>query len=203
MKRSTTRAAALAVLVTVAIGVAGCSSRSEKPGEIGGKTMNDTAALAALKDAETSGKLNGLEIEHYVGGGLPPPHHRSEQFRLYVSDGRDTLAFVTPDFTARVKQGESYPNHAYELPATPADVRQIARLVRESGAFSSASTPQDGVVADGLRTELVLICDGKGGKEEAKRVYSGAEPPELAKLLAEINAIVARIKAQGVHKVRH
>ena len=90
---------------------------------VGGNT------LEAITQAETTGKLNGLEIEHYVAGGLPPPHYRSEQFRLFVDHGRDTLWFATPDYTVRVKQGEQYPQHVYRLTASPNDVKMIARLV--------------------------------------------------------------------------
>src|SRR4051794_23053923 len=32
-----------------------------------------------LARIEASGKLGGVEIEYYVGGGLPPPHYRSDQ----------------------------------------------------------------------------------------------------------------------------
>lgn len=185
-------------LVGGAGGISGCSKQERDARTLkGGDAMDDKKALGLLAAAETSGKLDGIEIEHYVAGGLPPPHYRSEQFRLFVHEGRDTLRFVTPDFQAH-HEGTAYPNHTYDLPATPADVRTIARLVRESGAFAKAVPVDEPAGApDRMRTELAVILHGK----EAKRVYVGAEPPELTKLRAVIQPMIARLKAQGAHRV--
>jgi len=190
--------ACLVVALAVAVGTLGCpSSKGERLVLEGGKRMDSTAALAAITRAEASGKLDGLEIEHYVAGGLPPPYYRSEQFRLFVDHGRDTLAFVVHDVTAKVKQGEQFPRHVYKLPASPSDVKTIARLVRESGAFKGAPPAEGERPHDSMRTELVAILGGK----EAKRVYAGAEPAELAKLREVIDPLIARLKAHGVHQV--
>ena len=174
----------------------GCGAWRDKVAQKEGKTMDAQAALAALKKAEATGKLDGLEIEHYIGGGMPPPYYRSEQFRLYGDAGRDTLAFVTPDYTANVGQGEAYPRSAYRIASTPAEVTTIARLVRESGAFDMAP-PSDAGPADAFRTEVVVMLGGK----EVKRVYPGAAPPELAKLREAINKVIEHIKANGVHRI--
>jgi hypothetical protein len=188
------------VMIAAALGGAalGCSPKSEAQTQSGGKAMDDETAVALLKAAEESGKLpEGMEIEHYVGGGLPPPHLRSDQLRLMVREGHLVFRFVTPDFKAEVKQNESYPRKVYERAATPDEVRKIARLVRESGAFGNPPPASGPPVRDRLRTELVIL---RGG-QEAKRVYPGAEPPELTKLRAEIGPLVADLKAHGKHWV--
>ncbi len=177
-------------------GAVGCSSRSSERVEAeGGKKMDET--LAAITRAATTGKLDGMEIEHYIGGGLPPPHYRSEQFRLFVDHGRDTLAFVTHDQTATVKQGEQYPRHVYKLPATPSDVKTIASLVRDTGAFGAPAPAESARPRDSLRSELVVILGGK----ETKRVYPGAEPADLAKLQEAIRPFIERLKTHGEHQV--
>jgi hypothetical protein len=186
-----------AVLIAVTTGAAGCSSSTnDKTGQQGGKGM-DNDALAALKRAEGSGKLDGFEIEHYVSGGLPPPHYRSDQFRLFTDHGRSTAEFVTPDYSAKVKQGEAYPRHVYKLPASPSDVQTFARLVREAGAFGPTPPAQGAKVADRVKTEIVVTL----GDKEIKHVYPGAEPTELTKLREFVNPFIARLKAQGEHKI--
>jgi hypothetical protein len=195
MKRSQAALGLAAVLV--ALWGAGCSSCAKGRQE-GVKTMDNEWAEAALKTAETTGKLDGLEIEHYVGGGLPPPYYRSEQLRLLVQEGRDVLRFVTPNYDPALRKGNTYPRDTYVLPATPDDVKLVARLLRETGALRapvpSATEPK---VADALRTEWVISAHGK----ETKRVYPRGEPPELAKLTAVVETLIARVKAQGTHRV--
>ncbi|APR86118.1 Hypothetical protein A7982_11467 [Minicystis rosea] len=200
MTMKTNRITASAWLLVALAGVlviSGCSSCNGERFGLEGGSMDDSTALAAISRAETTGKLDGLEIEHYVGGGLPPPHYRSEQFRLFVDHGRDTIEFVTPDFTTQVKQGEAYPRHVYKLTASPSEVRSIAGLVRECGAFSSPAPVDEKRAHDSIRTELSAIVGGK----EAKRVYSGAEPAALTKLRAVISPLIARLKAQGEHRL--
>jgi hypothetical protein len=131
-----------------------------------------------------------------VSGGLPPPHYRSEQLRLLVRDGRDVFELATPNYAATPKQGEGFPSDVYRLPATPAEVKTIARLVRESNAFGSVAPPAEEQSADRMRTELLVTLHGK----EAKRVYAGAAPPELAKLREVLTPLMARLRAQGEHR---
>jgi len=153
----------------------------------------------ALRAAEKTGKLDGLEIEYYVSGGLPPPHYVSEQFRLLVRDGHDVLEFATPNYDPKLPQGASYPKDIYTLPATPEDAKTIARLVLASGAFrESASDAGAPAPADALRTELEVT----GGGKTAKCVYLGREPAELPKLREAVEALIERVKAHGQHEVK-
>ena len=58
--------------------------------------------LTKLAEIERSGRLTGLEIEFWSGGGLPPPYYRSEQLRLTTRGGRDIMEF------AKLKWDESF-----------------------------------------------------------------------------------------------
>jgi hypothetical protein len=156
----------------------------------------DNAAHEALLTIEYTGALtNGVEIEFYVGGGLPPPYHRSEQFRLILHDGRTVFRFVTPDYTAAVKQGEPYPRHVYQILATPEEVMALAKLVRRSGAFTNPAPAAENLAADSLRTELIVVVKGKS----YLRLYSGAEPAGLAALQKMVRQLIARLRDDGEH----
>ncbi len=152
----------------------------------------------ALGEAEATGRLNGVVIEHFVGGGLPPPRLRSDQLRLMTRDGRDVLVFDKPDFKKRpTKAGQPYPNDEYTLAASPADVQLVARLVRE--AFRApAPEPPDADEQDALHTEIIVSAHGR----QATRAYRGGAPSELASLTAAARTLIERAKTQGVHEVK-
>jgi hypothetical protein len=198
MTRIGRTSSALSLIVALAIpgSAVACSSCSASVQE-GEKSM-DTWVETALRASEKTGKLDGLEIEYYVGGGLPPPHYVSDQFRMLVRDGRDVLEVATPNYAANPPRGASYPRDVYTLAATPEDVRTVARLILEAGAFHTV--PPDGgtAPADALRTELEVSLAGKA----AKRVYRGREPAELPKLRPAIEALFAAVRARGQHQVK-
>ena len=52
--------------------------------------------LADLDRLARLGRLDGVTLEYWVGGGLPPPYYRSDQSRLLTSGGRDLLEFARP-----------------------------------------------------------------------------------------------------------
>ena len=160
--------------------------------------MDTQWAEEALRATEKSGRLDGLEIEHYVGGGLPPPHYRSDQLRLLAKDGRDTFEFATPHYEEKVPEGGTYPLDIYTLPATPEEVKTFARLVRESGAFAAPAPDAGPGHADALKTELIVNVRGR----EAKRVYAGGEPAELARLREVVDPLIARLQKIGAHRVK-
>src|SRR4051812_44593663 len=93
---------------------------------------DDEFLMGRLGESESSGALDGLEIEYWTGGGLPPPRYVSHQFRLLQKNEGDTLRFARPRFDAAF---QPHLIDARELPASPDDVRTLARLVRESGIF--------------------------------------------------------------------
>ena len=98
-------------------------------------------ARELLEASARTGKLEGIEIEYYVGGGLPPPLYRSDQLRLLVSDGRSTLRFARPVYDRRY---DPYPLEIFQMAATPDDVQLIAGLLLKSRIFSSAPSTERG-----------------------------------------------------------
>jgi hypothetical protein len=153
----------------------------------------DPAVSTALARMEATGKLEGVEFEMYAGGGLPPPYYVSQQLRFLARDGHDTVQFVTPNYSKKPAKDEPYPSEVYRLPAQPADVKALARVLREGRAFTPS--PPGPTVADAVRTELVLTIAGK----EHKATHQGL-PPALAPLGVLFMELTERAKAQGQHE---
>lgn len=158
-------------------------------------TEVDPAVSAALARMEATGKLEGVEFEHYVGGGLPPPYYHSDQFRLLSRDGRDTIEFATANYSSKPAKDTPYPRDVYQLPAQPDDVKTLARSLRAGHAFDASVPIVE--IADSVRIELVLTVAGK----QHKAVYQGL-PSALEPLDALVDALVARAKAQGKHELK-
>jgi hypothetical protein len=169
--------------------------------EDAGDTMvstQDTVVLHRLQLSEQTGRLDGLEIEIWTGGGQPPPWYRSDQFRLLVSNNHDGLEF------ARIRFDTAYdpPDlvEKFQLVAQPADVQLIARLLRESGAFAVRYTEEENPgVADILRTEILISWGG----QQHKRVYYRTVPGALTPLMTEIDRQVERLIAHGQRGLYH
>lgn len=173
------------------------TNSSGSGGAPGGGIMEAQSEIEVLlARCEASGKLSGIEIEYYVGGGLPPPHYRSDQFRFLTLDGREIMQFAKPVFDKRYNP---YPVEVYTLPATPADVKTIAGLILRSRAFSPSSSSKPPIkVPDALRTELVI----KAGTKEETRTFQGL-PAELQPLKPAVETLIAQLKAKGERWVEH
>jgi hypothetical protein len=167
-------------------------------GREGVKIMQHAWVFGALQAAEMSGQMEGMEFEHFVGGGLPPPYLRSEQLRVMTKDGRDVIWFSQVNFKIRWVPGVPFARDVYEMPATREDVQLVARLFREPFLTCEPSQFDPKSEYDVVRTELVVKASGK----EATRVYRGGAPPELAALTSAADALIARVKAQGVHSIK-
>jgi hypothetical protein len=178
----------------------GCSRREEvstgQKNTDGGTVMVEvnTAVSAALTRMEATGKLDGVKFEHFVGGGLPPPYYRADQFLLVERNGHDMLEFAAPNYKAKVGKDQPYPNDDYQLAARPEDVKAIAHALREGHAFDAAATVAKS--PDAVRVELAITVAGK----EHKVVYRTL-PPALTPLDDLVKAQIARVKAQGQHKL--
>jgi hypothetical protein len=156
--------------------------------------MDDSTAEAILERLEKTGKLDGIEIEYYVGGGAPPPYTRNDQLRLHTNEGREVVEFAKSNF--KYTEYNPYPLDIYRLPAEPADVRTLVKLIRAGDAFGThypeETNPES---SDILRTELVIT---RGG-DEATRIYYKHVPDALAPLKKEVEAMIERVKAKGEH----
>jgi hypothetical protein len=154
--------------------------------------MSLSSAESVLQRLEKNGKLDGVEMEHYVGGGAPPPYTHNDQLRFHTHEGQEVVEFARSNF-ART-EFNPYALDIYRLPAEPADIRTMAKLLLATDAFGSRH--QEAIttdVADILRTELLVIEHG----DIAKRVYFGHLPEAFAPLEKEVDAMIERLKAKG------
>ena len=159
--------------------------------------MDEADAIEVLKRWESTGKLEGGEIEYYTGGGGPPPYRRSDQLRLVTVAGRDVIEFNVPVYDQRYNP---YPTETYTMPAEPADVQALARLVREAGVFSSRfPEEEDPGLVHVIRTEVMV----REGTREITRVYYKTIPASLSALQDAVGKMIERVKAQGERGVYH
>jgi hypothetical protein len=154
--------------------------------------IDQDVVQAPLWRSEATGRLDGLEIEYWTGGGHPPPFYRSEQLRLLTVAGIDTVEFAT------VAYAPAFPGAAlvlkFQLAACPEEIRTVARLLRETAVFTAHyPEEEDPQTPDQLRTE-VIVREG-GWLEE--RSYHRRTPPALAPLQAEIARLIEVVKAKG------
>ncbi len=165
----------------------GCSVLSK-----GDPTMSSSRAETVLERMEKTGKLGGSQIEHYVGGGAPPPYLHNDQLRLYTEAGREVLRFARSNYTRA--EFNPYALDEYQLPAEPADIRSMARVILATKAFSTHYPQEDPKgSADMLRTELIVT---EGG-DAATRIYYGHVPDALEPLEREVEAMIKRLKEKG------
>lgn len=180
-------------LVTILLSITtGCTSGGCNLLSKGEHTMSSSSAETILERMGKTGMLGGAEIEHYVGGGAAPPYMHNDQLRLFTYEGREVLQFSSANYTRT--EFNPYANDKYRLPADPADVRTLARLILATNAFSAHFPQEDpGNSADVIRTELIVT---EGG-ESAKRMYYGQVPDAFGPLEREVEAMIARLKEKG------
>jgi hypothetical protein len=152
--------------------------------------------LARLERSAQTGRLGGLEIEYWIGGGQPPPYYRSDQFRLLTVQGRDTLEFARPLWDDAFKPPQLV--EKFQRPANTADVRRIARLILDAGVFTA---PQEDKPkgADILSTEVIVTAGGT----RHQRAYRGKVPPMLRALEAEVEQLRLTLEREGERSVFH
>lgn len=155
-------------------------------------TDDEKTCLEALRTAETTGELQGLEIEVWTGGGQPPPYYRSDQFRLLSGGGRDTIQFARPLY---------YPGREpstliekFMMDARPDEVKTVARLIREGYIFTMRYPEEENPgVADAFSTEVIVTVYGK----EYQRRYFRRVPEAVEPLLDEVRRLTAKVKRGG------
>lgn len=144
------------------------------------------------------GRLNGVTIEYWVGGGPPPPFYRSDQFRLLTVENRDMLEFARPyhDPTRKLEGLVE----KFQLAAQPSDVRRLAKLIIDTGVFQQQSPEEkDPGRADALTTEVIVSI----GSREFKRRYFTGSPKPLEPLRAEVDRLLQRLVASGKREIFH
>lgn len=154
--------------------------------------------IATLEERARTGQLGGIEIEYWVGGGLPPPYYRSEQLRLLTVDGQDTLELAILRFDERYDPPSLV--EKWQLPARPADVREVVRLLLATQVFRARYPEEDDLgVADILSTEIIVTVP----PGEHKRRYFRRVPPALEPLRAAVEAFQERLQREGKRGLSH
>ena len=182
------------VLISACLAIAmawGCSPpAADRPGdgtsEAGPPPLPEIARLAG------QGRLDGVTIEYWVGGGAPPPFYRSDQFRLLTVEDSDVLEFARPYHDPADKREGLI--EKFRAPAHPSNVRALAKLILDAGVFTRHYPDEnDPGRADILNTEVIVRAGGR----EYKRRYFTASPKPLEPLRAEVERLVQRLTASG------
>jgi hypothetical protein len=161
--------------------------------------MNDSTReelRARLERAAAVGRLEGLEIEYWVGGGAPPPHYRSDQLRLLTQGDRDVFEFARPLWDASFDPPDLI--EKFSADAAPADVQSVLRLILASGALDEAGQTGPTAGFDMLATEI-LISDGA---RRFERKHRGNDVPDnLLALSQEIDELRKKLEKGGERSV--
>jgi hypothetical protein len=151
-----------------------------------------------LRRCEATGRLDGLEIECWTGGGHPPPFYRSEQFRLLTVAGAAMMEIATVAYAPAFEPKDLILK--FQLPAESEDLRTVARLLRETGVFTARHPEEvDPQTADILRTEVMVTVGGR----EHKRVYYRCIPEALKRLQEEVERLIGWVRTKGKLAVLH
>jgi hypothetical protein len=168
----------------------------DEPGD--GASAVGPPPLAEIARLAEQGKLDGVTIEYWVGGGPPPPLYRSDQFRLLTVENRDILEFARPYHDPATKREGLV--EKFQLPAQPSDVRRLAKLILDTGVFEQRFPEEmDPGRADALITEVIVSI---GGREFKRRYFTGSPKP-LEPLRVEVERLVQRLVASGQRGVFH
>lgn len=149
-----------------------------------------------LERAAATGRLDGLEIEYWVGGGSPPPHYRSDQLRLQTRGGRDVAEFARPLFDASFDPPDLV--EKFTADAQPADVQGVARLILAAHLFDEAAQTGPTAGFDMLATEIAIAA----GERRFERKHRGNELPEnLRPLAQQIEELRQSLEKAGARSV--
>jgi hypothetical protein len=159
---------------------------------------SEVKVLARLTQAARDGKLDGLQIESWVGGGQPPPFYRSEQFRLLLKDGRSLMEFAVLRFPDALTPKEVTEKHT--LAADPADVRAVAGQMLETKVFELKFPEETNPgIASVISHEIIATADGTA----VKRVYYRRLPAALEPLEKLLKGLIDRTREKGRHTWHH
>ena len=162
--------------------------------------MNETTTYLAerLAAVAATGRLDGLTLEYWKGGGLPPPLYRSEQLRVMMAGGREVVEFANMFFDKNYKPDTLH--EKWTVAATPEELRALARAMLDvhvlDGDFAESVNPG---VADAFSYEIIVTANGR----EDKRVFYKSLPSSLVNLGRLFDAMIARAKAQSPRTVFH
>jgi len=155
-------------------------------------TSKEHIITGQLERVEKTGVLEGLSLELWRGGGLPPPYYKSDQLRFLSVSGHDTVEFASLRFDASFDPPSV--QDKWTIPAATADVKEAARLLLSLKVLETQFPEERPTgVADAISWEVIALSDGA----EVQRRYYGKLPDELAPLQAFIDRMVGSAKASG------
>jgi len=150
-----------------------------------------------LEGIQRTGRLAGLEIEYWKGGGLPPPHYVSEQLRLMSVDGQQSIVFSTVKFDSKFDPPDLHEKWTLNLSAS--DARAVANNLLTSHLLSKTyNEEKDPGVADAFSYEILLTAE-----QQEKRTYYLHVPSELRALQAVFDRLAGIARASGRHGIFH
>jgi len=159
-------------------------------------SRDEAALIQRLQKVESTGQLEDMEIEYWIGGGLPPPYYRSDQLRFLVLEGRPTIVL---NVATRDPERPEVATVQFRAPLGSDELQNVARLLRETGVFPERKRKEETAApADVLRTEIALLSEDR--TKEVKKTFYGAAPKGLEPLLAEIRRITDRVRREGIRR---
>ena len=150
-----------------------------------------------LEQCRASGRLAGVEIEYLDGRRRATAHYRSDQLRLLPGHEQDVVEFARPKWHPKF---EPHLTEKFQMPAAPADVRAVARLLLEAGVFTT-SYPEEVQPggADMLSTEIIVSRAGR----EYKRVYYRTVPEAVKPVTIIVERLVNLVMGEGQRTLLH
>ncbi len=161
-------------------------------------TSKEQVITGQLVRVEKTGVLDGLSLELWRGGGLPPPYYRSDQLRFLSVGGRDVVEFASLKFDSRYDPPGV--QDKWTIPAATADIKEAARLLLALRVLETQfpEERQPGV-ADVISYEIVASAEGV----EVQRRYYRKLPDTLAPIQTFIDRMTASAKASGPPALFH
>lgn len=151
-----------------------------------------------LARAAKAGTLDGLTIEMWRGGGLPPPYYKSDQLRFLSVGGSDAIEFASLRFDSHYEP--SSVQDKWTIPAAAADIREAAHLLLSLRVFE-AQFPEERQtgVPDAISYEIIASAEAV----EVQRRYYGKLPEPFGPIQIFIDRLTASAKSSGPPALFH
>lgn len=180
-----------AILLTVLITVMNVPS-------VAAVTGAQVSIIPKMKSAAKDGRLDGMQIEYWVGGGQPPPYYRSEQFRLLSQGEEVQMEFAVLRFHPKLIPNEV--TEKYTLRGIAEDVRGIARMLLDLRVFEIHFPEENDPSIGGVISHEIAVA---AGKVEMKRTYYRTMPLDLTPLEKLLQKMIAKTREKGLHSWHH
>jgi hypothetical protein len=158
----------------------------------------EEVVLPKLKVASKDGRLDGLQLAYWVGGGQPPPYYRSEQFRVFSTPTSAQMEFSLLRFDSKLTPNDV--TETFTLAADAANIRAIASMLLDKkvfeGRFPEETNPK---IGDIFSHEIIATA----GAVKLRRTYYRTMPVDLAPLEKLWRQLIDQTRKQGLHSWYH